>query len=324
MIRPRTLLTEVPRRCPGRRSPCCSGRGRGRRPAPGDPRGAGGSWSAGAGPSHRSAASSCACCQAGLFARRFRAGLPNESPAVAAGRGRSSARSHVRDLRYRLPTSTSTSIAARVDRADALAVAVFAASVTLSSGVSRRTSPGCRAGRRDGGGGLLGPPSAGPARRQPTALRPPGRPVRVGHRARMAPRAVRDPLAVLPASRDRRGRPAGPVRGDPDHRGRTAPLDRRRRPLHRRAPERFAVRAHGTGRRAAGRPRRPAAASPAPRRVSCTTWPRRPRWRSRPAGAPLALAQARDRLVLAREEERRRLRRDLHDGVASALVGPGC
>ncbi len=35
----------------------------------------------------------------------------------------------------------------------------------------------------------------------------------------------------------------------------------------------------------------------------------------------VALAQARDRLVLAREEERRRLRRDLHDGVASALVG---
>ncbi|QJY50224.1 sensor histidine kinase [Pseudonocardia broussonetiae] len=35
----------------------------------------------------------------------------------------------------------------------------------------------------------------------------------------------------------------------------------------------------------------------------------------------LALQRARDRLVLAREEERRRLRRDLHDGVASALVG---
>lgn len=35
----------------------------------------------------------------------------------------------------------------------------------------------------------------------------------------------------------------------------------------------------------------------------------------------VALQRARDRLVLAREEERRRLRRDLHDGVASALVG---
>ncbi|MHA6784518.1 sensor histidine kinase [Pseudonocardia saturnea] len=35
----------------------------------------------------------------------------------------------------------------------------------------------------------------------------------------------------------------------------------------------------------------------------------------------IALARARDRLVLAREEERRTLRRDLHDGVASALVG---
>jgi two-component system, NarL family, sensor kinase len=35
----------------------------------------------------------------------------------------------------------------------------------------------------------------------------------------------------------------------------------------------------------------------------------------------LELQRARERLVLAREEERRRLRRDLHDGVASALVG---
>jgi signal transduction histidine kinase len=37
--------------------------------------------------------------------------------------------------------------------------------------------------------------------------------------------------------------------------------------------------------------------------------------------ATMDLQRARERLVLAREEERRRLRRDLHDGVASTLVG---
>ncbi len=37
--------------------------------------------------------------------------------------------------------------------------------------------------------------------------------------------------------------------------------------------------------------------------------------------ASLELQSAREQLVLAREEERRRLRHDLHDGVASALVG---
>jgi signal transduction histidine kinase len=35
----------------------------------------------------------------------------------------------------------------------------------------------------------------------------------------------------------------------------------------------------------------------------------------------LTLQRARERLVLAREEERRKLRRDLHDGVAASLVG---
>ena len=41
----------------------------------------------------------------------------------------------------------------------------------------------------------------------------------------------------------------------------------------------------------------------------------------RAVGLTLELQQARERLVSAREEERRRLRRDLHDGLGSQLVG---
>jgi signal transduction histidine kinase len=42
---------------------------------------------------------------------------------------------------------------------------------------------------------------------------------------------------------------------------------------------------------------------------------------ARAVGLTLELQQARERLVSAREEERRRLRRDLHDGLGSQLVG---
>ena len=44
----------------------------------------------------------------------------------------------------------------------------------------------------------------------------------------------------------------------------------------------------------------------------------------RAVGLTLELQQARERLVSAREEERRRLRRDLHDGLGSQLVGLNC
>lgn len=96
----------------------------------------------------------------------------------------------------------------------------------------------------------------------------------------------------------------------------------------------------GHGRRTGGEPQRFAMVAHGVRVGELLVEPRRPGTRFTPAETQLLeglarhagmaaeacrhaldLQRARERLVLAREEERRRLRRDLHDGVASALVG---
>ncbi|HYI55343.1 MAG TPA: histidine kinase, partial [Microlunatus sp.] len=96
----------------------------------------------------------------------------------------------------------------------------------------------------------------------------------------------------------------------------------------------------GQGRRTGGEPQRFAMVAHGVRVGELLVEPRRPGTRFTPAETQLLegiarhaavaaeacrhaldLQRARERLVLAREEERRRLRRDLHDGVASALVG---
>ena len=78
----------------------------------------------------------------------------------------------------------------------------------------------------------------------------------------------------------------------------------------------------GAGRRA--RPRRcgrARTASPPPTAGCCPTWPGRPGWPSRAVRLTADLQRSRERLVTAREEERRRLRRDLHDGLGAQLAG---
>jgi two-component system, NarL family, sensor kinase len=135
--------------------------------------------------------------------------------------------------------------------------------------------------------------------------------------------AVRDPLAVLPRIAatvvDGLRVPYAAIRLTAAD-GRTSTVAETGRWSG--APERFALVAHGepvgellvAPRRAGGgfsaaetRLLRDLAGQVAPAVEACRS--------------AVALATARDRLVLAREEERRRLRRDLHDGVASALVG---
>ncbi len=80
-------------------------------------------------------------------------------------------------------------------------------------------------------------------------------------------------------------------------------------------------------RRGGGRPARAARRAGAVDAVearpgSCSsTSSGRPRWRCAARGSPTSLQQSREQLVLAREDDRRRIRRDLHDGLGPVLGG---
>lgn len=87
-------------------------------------------------------------------------------------------------------------------------------------------------------------------------------------------------------------------------------------------PERFSMRAHGTemGELLVGQ-RRPGGQFSGAERRLLRGLAGQAALAAEACRSTLDLQRAREQLVLAREEERRRLRRDLHDGVASALVG---
>ena len=87
-------------------------------------------------------------------------------------------------------------------------------------------------------------------------------------------------------------------------------------------PERFEMRAHGSemGELLVGQ-RRPGAQFSGAERRLLRGLAGQAALAAEACRSTLDLQRAREQLVLAREEERRRLRRDLHDGVASALVG---
>ncbi len=135
--------------------------------------------------------------------------------------------------------------------------------------------------------------------------------------------AMRDPLAVLPEIAasivDGLRVPYAAVRVVDDD-GTVATAAERGRWSG--EPERFAMVAHG---RPVGEllvaPRRPGSRFSAAESRLLRDLAGQTALAAEACRSSVALQRARDRLVLAREEERRRLRRDLHDGVASALVG---
>ena len=89
-------------------------------------------------------------------------------------------------------------------------------------------------------------------------------------------------------------------------------------------PERFSMRAHGEemGELLVGQ-RRPGAQFSGAERRLLLGLAGQAALAAEACRSTLDLQRAREQLVLAREEERRRLRQDLHDGVASALAGAG-